>query len=60
MMLDWLGDRHDHAPAVEAAQRIERAVDAAYSNGLKPCEFGGRDGTATIAGAILTALDARR
>jgi 3-isopropylmalate dehydrogenase len=59
MMLDWLGDKHGHKPAVEAAQRIERAVDAAYSKGLKPCEFGGRDGTPAIAGAILTALDAR-
>jgi 3-isopropylmalate dehydrogenase len=59
MMLDWLGDKYGHEPAANAAQRIERAVDAAYSKGLKPCEFGGRDGTAVIAGAILTALDAR-
>ena len=56
MMLDWLGVKHDHQPAAEAAQRIERAVDAAYATGLKPCEFGGRDGTAAIAGAVLKAL----
>ena len=60
MMLDWLSERHDHEPAAEAAQRIERAVDAAYAKGLKPCEFGGRDGTAAIAGAVLKALDARK
>ena len=56
MMLDWLADKHDHPPAAEAAQRIERAVDAAYAGGLKPMEFGGGDGTAAIAGAVLKAL----
>jgi 3-isopropylmalate dehydrogenase len=59
MMLDWLGVRHNHAPAIEAAVQIERAVDAAYAKGLNPCEFGGRDGTAAISGAILAALDER-
>jgi 3-isopropylmalate dehydrogenase len=57
MMLDWLADRHDHPPAAEAAQRIERAVDRAYADGLKPMEFGGRDGTEAIAAAVLNALD---
>ncbi len=56
MMLDWLADKHDHPPAAEAAQRIERAVDEAYAGGLKPMEFGGGDGTAAIAGAVLKAL----
>jgi 3-isopropylmalate dehydrogenase len=56
MMLDWLADRHDHPPAAEAALRIERAVDAAYAGGIKPMEYGGRDGTKAIAGAVLNAL----
>ena len=56
MMLDWLGDRHDHAPAVEAARRIEDAVDRAFAHGVKPCEFGGRDGTAAVTRAVLGAL----
>ena len=56
MMLDWLADRHDHSPAAEAAQRIERAVDKAYGNGIRPMEFGGGDGTDAIAGALLKAL----
>ncbi len=56
MMLDWLAERHDHPAAAEAAHRIERAVDAAFANGLKPCEFGGSDGTNAVAGAILGAL----
>ena len=41
MMLDWLAERHDHAPAADAARRIERAVDQAFAGGVKPCEFGG-------------------
>ena len=56
MMLDWLADRHDHPPAAEAAQRLERAVDKAYAGGIKPMEYGGSDGTAAIAGAALKAL----
>jgi 3-isopropylmalate dehydrogenase len=56
LMLDWLGVKHDHQPAIEAAERIERAVDAAYAKGLKPCEFGGRDGTVSVAKAVLAAL----
>jgi 3-isopropylmalate dehydrogenase len=56
MMLDWLADRHDHSPAAEAAGRIERAVDRAYSDGIKPMEYGGKDGTAAIANAVLREL----
>jgi 3-isopropylmalate dehydrogenase len=58
LMLDWLGDRHAHARAAEAARAIERAVDRAFAEGLKPCEFGGGDGTAAIGAAVLRALDA--
>ena len=57
MMLEWLADKHDHPPAAEAAQRIERAVDRAFAGGIKPVEFGGRDGTAPVARAVLGALD---
>src|SRR3954468_19323507 len=56
MMLDWFADRHDHSPAAEAAQRIERAVDKAYTSGIKPMEYGGKDGTAAIAGAVMSVL----
>ncbi len=56
MMLDWLADKHDHPPAAEAALRIERAVDAAYASGLKPMEYGGKDGTTAIANAVMKAL----
>jgi len=56
MMLDWLADKHDHAPAAEAALRIECAVDQAYADGIKPMEYGGKDGTASIAKAVMQAL----
>jgi 3-isopropylmalate dehydrogenase len=56
MMLDWLADKHDVPAAADAAQRIERAVDGAYKSGLKPMEFGGHDGTAAIAKAVIAAL----
>jgi 3-isopropylmalate dehydrogenase len=56
MMLDWLADKHDHQPAADAAQRIERAVDKVYAGGIKPMEYGGKDGTAAIAKAVLDAL----
>ena len=57
MMLDWLADRHDHPPAADAALRIERAVDKAYRGHIKPMEYGGGDGTAAIAKAVLALLN---
>jgi len=56
MMLDWLADKYDHPPAADAAQRIERAVDKAYAAGIRPMEYGGKDGTNSIATAVLNAL----
>jgi 3-isopropylmalate dehydrogenase len=58
MMLDWLADKHDHAPAAAAAQRIEAAVDSAFATGMRPPDLGGSDGTAAVAKAVLAALDA--
>ena len=31
LMLDWLADRHDHAPAAGGARAIEAAVDRAFA-----------------------------
>src|SRR5262249_41361987 len=58
LMLDWLADRHGHGGAAQAAPAIETPIDHAFAAGLKPREFGGRDGTAAIATAVLRALDA--
>jgi 3-isopropylmalate dehydrogenase len=57
MMLDWLADKHGYTPASDAALRIERAVDKAYANGIKPMEYGGKDGTTAIAKAAMQALN---
>jgi 3-isopropylmalate dehydrogenase len=57
LMLDWLADKFDHAPAADAGARIARAVDHAFAGGLRPCELGGPDGTAAVAKAVLAALD---
>ena len=56
MMLDWLADKHGIEGAAEAGEKIEQAVDKAYAGGIKPMEFGGRNGTADIAKAVLEAL----
>ena len=52
MMLDWLADRHDHAPAAEAALRIERAVDKVFTGGIRPPDLGGSGWTAAVAKAV--------
>lgn len=56
MMLDWLADKHGVESAAEAGAQIERAVDQIYAGGIKPMEFGGSNGTADIASAVLAAL----
>src|SRR6476646_9243866 len=48
MMLDWLAEKHQLEAAADAAERIERGVDKAYADGIKPIEFGGKDGTVAI------------
>jgi 3-isopropylmalate dehydrogenase len=57
LMLDWLAERAGEPKAEEAAELIRRAVDDAYAGGrLKPCEFGGTDGTAAVTRRVLEAL----
>jgi 3-isopropylmalate dehydrogenase len=57
LMLDRLADKFDHKPAAQAGARIERAVDRAYAAGIKPREFGGRDGTEAVTKAVMAGLD---
>jgi 3-isopropylmalate dehydrogenase len=57
MMLDWLAERSGIEALADASRRLERAVDAIYASGrIKPCEFGGRDGTAAIANAVASEI----
>lgn len=57
MMLDWLAERSGNDAPAQAAQRLERAVDAVFASGkIMPYEFGGRDGTRAIADAVASNL----
>ncbi|MDE2359157.1 MAG: isocitrate/isopropylmalate dehydrogenase family protein [Betaproteobacteria bacterium] len=57
MMLDWLGERSGLESMARGAERLERAIDAAFGSGrLRPYEFGGLDGTAAIADAVASNL----
>jgi 3-isopropylmalate dehydrogenase len=53
---NWLADKHRLESATEASERIERAVNKAHADGIKPTEFGGANGAADIARAVLAAL----
>jgi 3-isopropylmalate dehydrogenase len=59
LMLDWLAERHSCEAAASGARAIEAAVERAFASGIKPCEFGGTDGTAAIAAAVLRELESR-
>ncbi len=57
MMLDWLGQRYDSQKCIEAAQEIEDAVDAAFASGsIRSYDIGGRDGTGSVARAVIDKL----
>ncbi len=59
MMLEWLGERHDVDGARIAAASLEHAVFAAFETGaVRPVEFGGADGTAAIAKAVIEKIAA--
>ena len=46
MMLDWLGERAGCQAAMDAAQVLEDAIEKGFATQtLRPCEFGGADGT---------------
>lgn len=59
MMLEWLGQCHEVAGAIEAGHLITKAVDDAFKDGqLLTCEFGGDAGTQAVAVAVLKAIEA--
>ncbi|MEM7274024.1 MAG: isocitrate/isopropylmalate family dehydrogenase [Actinomycetota bacterium] len=57
MLLRWLGDRHDDRALAEAADRLEAAVDRAFTSGLRSTERGGPDGVTEITAAVLAAIE---
>jgi 3-isopropylmalate dehydrogenase len=60
MMLDWLGERHGDARCTDAAALLTKAVDRIFASGrVVTPEFGGTDGTAAVAKAVIEALGTR-
>ena len=59
MMLEWLGHTRDSPAARDAAQAIERAVDAAFSKErLRTFDIGGETGTRDVAETVARLLAA--
>lgn len=59
MMLEWLAERHDEERAAEAAALIRAAIDAAFSDGLRTWEIGGRSGVREVTDAVIARVSAR-
>ncbi|MEM7378287.1 MAG: isocitrate/isopropylmalate family dehydrogenase, partial [Pseudomonadota bacterium] len=60
LMLDYLGDKFGCAAMHEAAELIERGVEAGFaSKTLRPAEFGGDMGTRAITAAVISSLRAQ-
>ena len=58
MMLRWLGNKNGNENAIEAARKIDTAVENAYATGtLLPYELGGTSGTQAIADLVFSELD---
>ena len=56
-MLDWVAERSGVVALAAAAQKLERAVDVVFASGrVVPFEFGGADGTQSIADAVASNL----
>jgi len=52
-MLRWLGDRHQHSGLIEAAQRIETAVESTLAeNKVIPRDLGGLAGCQAVTEAV--------
>lgn len=57
MMLSWLGDKHANPALLDAASRINLAVEQTFEQtGLIPLELGGGADTATIFAAVMESL----
>ena len=59
MMLDWLGQQHNHPAATAAGKLLVDAVDTAFAPGdLRTCELGGDAGVEAVVSAVEKALNA--
>ena len=58
MMLYWLGERHGSDGCIEAARKLETAIEIGFQTGkIRPKEFGGPHGTQDIADAVIELID---
>ncbi|MBW1695722.1 MAG: isocitrate/isopropylmalate dehydrogenase family protein [Deltaproteobacteria bacterium] len=58
MMLDWLGNKHDHQPCIDAAGKLEAAIVTGLQSGnIRPMEFGGPHGTEDVARAAIDCIE---
>jgi 3-isopropylmalate dehydrogenase len=57
LMLDWLGERHGDAAAIEGGRRIEKAVEDVLAGSVRPRDLGGESSTAAIGDAVCEALE---
>jgi 3-isopropylmalate dehydrogenase len=53
MLLDWLGTRHGHATAADAAGRVEAGVRAAVRGGVATRDLGGQASTDEFTDAVV-------
>ena len=57
LMLDWLGERHGVPACVEAAEMLERTLEAGFrSKAIHPVEQGGAQTTTEVAQAVISLL----
>jgi 3-isopropylmalate dehydrogenase len=58
MMLEWLGERHAVDACRDAARHLQAAIARGFADGrIRPAEFGGPDGTASIARTVIEVLE---
>ena len=57
LMLDWLGERHGVPACVDAADMLERAIEAGFrTKQIRPIEQGGTQTTTEVAQAVIGML----
>jgi len=60
MMLDWLGEKYKDRRCIQAASRIQSAVDRVFVDGeIVPADWGGNATTVQITQALIEKIDAR-
>lgn len=58
MMLEWLGERHAVDPCRNAARHLQEAIARGFAEGrIRPAEFGGPDGAASITRTVIEIIE---